>query len=194
METITDDMRADLKQACQVLEEGGVILYPTDTVWGIGCDATNAEAVERVYRLKQRADSKAMLILVDSAVKVDYYVTDVPSIAWDLIELTTRPLTLIYSGARHLAPNLIAADGSIGIRVTRETFSHALCQRFRRAIVSTSANIAGAPTPQRFADIDPRLLAAADYVCRSRRNETQPSQPSSIIKIEAGGLFHIIRP
>ena len=194
METITDDMRADLKQACQVLEEGGVILYPTDTVWGIGCDATNAEAVERVYRVKQRADSKAMLILVDSAVKVDYYVTDVPSIAWDLIELTTRPLTLIYSGARHLAPHLIAADGSIGIRVTREPFSHALCQRFRRAIVSTSANIAGAPTPQRFADIDPHLLTAADYVCRSRRNETQPTQPSSIIKIEAGGLFHIIRP
>ena len=193
METITDDMRADLKQACQVLEEGGVILYPTDTVWGIGCDATNAEAVERVYRVKQRADSKAMLILVDSAVKVDYYVTDVPSIAWDLIELTTRPLTLIYSGARHLAPNLIAADGSIGIRVTQEFFSHALCQRFRRAIVSTSANIAGAPTPQRFADIDPRLLTAVDYVCRSRREETQPSQPSSIIKIEAGGLFHIIR-
>jgi len=119
-------MKDEIKKACEVLQKGGVILYPTDTVWGIGCDATNEEAVKRVFEIKQRADSKAMLVLVDSPVKVDFYVQDVPSVAWDLIEMTTKPLTIIYDGARNLAPNLIAADGSVGIRVTSEEFSKQL--------------------------------------------------------------------
>ena len=144
---INQEMIEDIKKACQVMNEGGVILYPTDTVWGIGCDATNEEAVRRVYEIKKRADSKAMLVLVDSPVKVDFYVQDVPSVAWDLIEMTTKPLTIIYDGARNLAPNLIAADGSVGIRVTSEEFSKQLCFRFRKAIVSTSANISGQPAP-----------------------------------------------
>lgn len=121
------------------MREGGVILYPTDTIWGIGCDATNEDAVRRVYEIKQRQDSKAMLVLVDSSVKVDFYVRDVPEVAWDLIDLADKPLTIIYSGARNLAANLLAEDGSVGIRVTNEDFSKRLCQQFRKAIVSTSS-------------------------------------------------------
>ena len=115
-------MNEEIKKAVQIMREGGIILYPTDTIWGIGCDATNPEAVKRVYEIKQRADSKALLVLVDSAVKVDFYVNEVPDVAWDLIELATRPLTIIYSGARNLASNLLAEDGSVGIRVTSELF------------------------------------------------------------------------
>ena len=135
------------------MNEGGVILYPTDTIWGIGCDATNEEAVRRVYQIKQRSDSKAMLVLVDSPVKVDFYVQDVPEVAWDLIEVADKPLTIIYSGARNLASNLIAEDGSVGIRVTNEEFSKRLCQQFRKAIVSTSANISGQPSPANYSEI-----------------------------------------
>ena len=183
----------DIKQACAVMERGGVILYPTDTVWGIGCDATNEEAVRRVYDIKHRADSKAMLVLVDSEAKVEFYVREVPPVAWDLIELSTRPLTIIYDGARNLAPNLLAEDGSVGIRVTNEPFSKQLCMRFKRAIVSPSANISGRPAPSIFADIDEEIKAAVDYVVESRRDETDRPSPSSIIKLGAGGLVKVIR-
>ena len=144
---MNEAIRQDVKKACEVMQKGGIILYPTDTIWGIGCDATNAEAVKRVYDIKKRADSKAMLVLVDSSVKVDFYVRDVPAVAWDLIDYATKPLTIIYDGARNLAENLLAEDGSVGIRVTGEAFSKELCFRFRKAIVSTSANISGQPSP-----------------------------------------------
>lgn len=186
-------MNEDIKEACRVMAAGGVILYPTDTVWGIGCDATNAEAVQRVYAIKQRTDSKAMLVLVDSAVKVDFYVADVPAIAWDLIDLATRPLTIIYPGARNLAPNLVAADGSVGIRVTSEPFSRQLCQRFRKAIVSTSANVSGQPSPRYFAEISPDIRQAVDYIVSYRQEETEPARPSSIISLGRGGLVKVIR-
>lgn len=186
-------MREEIKRACQVLHQGGVILYPTDTVWGIGCDATNEEAVRRVYEIKRRADSKAMLVLVDSPVKVDFYVQDVPDVAWDLIELTEKPLTVIYEGARNLAPNLLAADGSVGIRVTREAFSQRLCQQFRKAVVSTSANISGEPAPTVYSEISEDIKAAVDYVVDFRREETGHPKPSSIIKLGKGGLIKIIR-
>ena len=153
------------------MNEGGVILYPTDTVWGIGCDATNEEAVRRVYEIKKRADSKAMLVLVDSSVKVDFYVQDVPDVAWDLIEVADKPLTIIYSGARNLAPNLLAEDGSVGIRVTNEAFSKRLCQQFRKAIVSTSANV----------------------IVGYRQDDMSRPKPSSIIKLDKGGVIKIIR-
>ena len=146
------------------MREGGVILYPTDTVWGIGCDATNEDAVRRVYEIKQRQDSKAMLVLVDSSVKVDFYVRDVPEVAWDLIDLADKPLTIIYSGARNLAANLLAEDGSVGIRVTNEEFSKRLCQQFRKAIVSTSANISGQPSPKNFSEISEEVKSAVDYI------------------------------
>lgn len=186
-------MIEEIKKACQVMRDGGVILYPTDTIWGIGCDATNPEAVRRVYDIKQRIDSKALLVLVDSPVKVDFYVSDVPEIAWDLLEVAEKPLTIIYSGARNLAPNLLAEDGSVGIRVTREAFSQRLCQQFRKAIVSTSANVSGQPSPASFADISEEIKAAVDYIVDFRREEKIAASPSSIIKLGQGGLIQIIR-
>lgn len=186
-------MTEDIKKACQVMREGGVILYPTDTIWGIGCDATNEGAVRRVYEIKQRADSKAMLVLVDTPVKVDFYVQDVPNIAWDLIELADKPLTIIYSGARNLAPNLLAEDGSVGIRVTNEVFSQRLCQQFRKAIVSTSANISGQPSPRNFSEISETIKSAVDYIVGYRQDEVGSPKPSSIIKLDEGGVIKIIR-
>ncbi len=175
------------------MNEGGVILYPTDTIWGIGCDATNEEAVRRVYEIKRRSDSKAMLVLVDSPVKVDFYVQDVPEVAWDLIEVADKPLTIIYSGARNLASNLIAEDGSVGIRVTNEEFSKRLCQQFRKAIVSTSANISGQPSPVNYSEITEELKSMVDYVVGYRQEEMGHPKPSSIIKLDKGGVIKIIR-
>ena len=183
----------DIKRAVEVMRKGGVILYPTDTVWGIGCDATNAEAVKNVYAIKQRDDSKALICLVDSDARLQRYVRDVPDVAWQLIDCCDRPTTLILDGAVNLAPNLIAADGSIGIRITQEPFSKELCYRFQKAVVSTSANISGEPAAQNYRDIDPRIIEAVDYVCWSRRQEHQPHQPSSIIKLGRGGEVTIIR-
>ena len=170
------------------MRKGGVILYPTDTVWGIGCDATNAEAVKRVYEIKQREDSKALICLVDSDARMQRYFRNVPDVAWQLIDslkeaTDAKPTTLILDGAINLAPNLIAEDGSLGIRITNEPFSKELCFRFQKAIVSTSANISGEPAAQNYCDIDPRILEAVDYVCWSRRQEHKPHTPSSIIKI-----------
>mgnify|MGYP003445380650 CR=1 FL=1 len=190
---MNEAMREDIKKACEVMNKGGVILYPTDTIWGIGCDATNEEAVKRVYEIKKRADSKAMLVLVDNAVKVDFYVNQAPEVAFDLIELSTKPLTIIYDDAKNLAPNLIAEDGSIGIRVTSEEFSKQLCFRFRKAIVSTSANVSGEPSPATFSDISEEIKQAVDYIVQSRQTETGAPKPSSIIKLGKGGQIKIIR-
>jgi len=187
----------DIKNAVAVLKRGGVILYPTDTVWGIGCDATNAEAVKRVYEIKQRDDSKALICLVDSDARMQRYVRNVPDVAWQLIdslkEGDVKPTTLILDGAVNLAPNLIAEDGSIALRITNEPFSKELCYRFQKALVSTSANISGEPAAQNYCDIDPRLVEAVDYVCWSRRQEHKPHQPSSIIRLKENGEVTIIR-
>ena len=187
----------DIKNAVEVLRRGGGILYPTGTVWGIGCDATNAEAVKRVYDIKQRDDSKALICLVDSDARMQRYVRNVPDVAWQLIdslkEGDCRPTTLILDGAVNLAPNLIADDGSIALRITHEPFSRELCYRFQRALVSTSANISGQPAAQNYCDIAPELLEAVDYVCFSRRQEHQPHQPSSIIRLRPDGEVTIIR-
>ena len=187
----------DIKNAVEVLRKGGVILYPTDTVWGIGCDATNAEAVKRVYDIKQRDDSKAMICLVDSDARLQRYVRKVPEVAWQLIDSLqdsgSKPTTLILDGAVNLASNLIAEDGSIALRITQEPFSKELCYRFQKALVSTSANISGEPAAQNYADIDPRILEAVDYICWSRRQEHQPHQPSSIIRLREDSEVTIIR-
>lgn len=157
----------DIRQAVEVLRRGGVILYPTDTVWGIGCDATNAEAVKRVYDIKQRDDSKALICLVDSDARLQRYVRNVPDVAWQLLDAVVKPTTVILDNAVNLAPNLIAEDGSIGIRITKEPFSQELCFRFQKALVSTSANISGEPAPQNFSDISEEILNAVDYICFS---------------------------
>ncbi len=186
-------MQEEIKKACEIMAQGGIILYPTDTVWGIGCDATNEDAIKRIYALKQREDSKALLVLVDNAVKIDFYIDKVPEITYDLVELATKPLTIIYPNARNLASNLIAEDGSIGIRVTNEKFSQSLCQRFRKAIVSTSANISGQPTPMTFAEISDEIKQGVDYIVQYRQEETQLPAPSGIIKVGEGGLIQVIR-
>ena len=193
----------DIRNAVETMKRGGVILYPTDTVWGIGCDATNPEAVKRVYDIKQRDDSKALICLVDSDARLQRYIRNVPDVAWQLLdsincsldssEQLTKPTTLILDGAMNLAENLIAEDGSIGIRITNEPFSKELCYRFQKAIVSTSANISGEPAAQNYCDIDSRILEAVDYVCWSRRQEHKPHTPSSIIKLKANGEVTIIR-
>ena len=183
----------DIKAAVEVMRKGGVILYPTDTVWGIGCDATNAEAVARIYKIKRREESKAMICLVDSDNRIQRYVRDVPEVAWDVMTLATKPTTVILDGADGLAPNLIAEDGSIAIRITREEFSRELCYRMQRPIVSTSANISGEPAAQNYCDISEEIISAVDYVCKYRRNEHKPHQPSSIIRLRKDGEVTIIR-
>ena len=186
-----------LAEALRTLREGGTILYPTDTVWGLGCDATNADAVRRVYQIKQRDDSKALICLVDSDARLQRYVRQVPDVAWQLIDSLkdsdSKPTTLILDGAVNLASNLIADDGSIALRITNEPFSKELCFRFQKALVSTSANISGEPAAQNYSDIDPRLLEAVDYVCWTRRQEHKPHAPSSIIRLRQDGQVSIIR-
>ena len=183
----------DIRNAVEVMKKGGVILYPTDTVWGIGCDATNAEAVARVYEIKKREDSKALICLVDSDARLQRYVRKVPAVAWDLLDCADKPTTVILDGAVNLAPNLIAEDGSIALRITNEPFSKELCYRFQKAIVSTSANISGEPTAQNYCDISHEIIDAVDYVCWTRRQEHKPHKPSSIIKLGMGGEVEIIR-
>ena len=183
----------DIKRAIETLRNGGVILYPTDTVWGIGCDATNPEAVKKVYEIKHRDDSKALICLVDSDARLQRYVRNVPDVAWDIFELATKPTTIILDDAVNLAPNLIAKDGTIAMRITQEPFSKELCYRFQKPLVSTSANFSGEPAAQNYCDISEELLNAVDYVCWSRRQEHKPHTPSSIIKLEKNGTVAIIR-
>ncbi len=186
-------MHNDIKNAVEVLKSGGIFLYPTDTIWGIGCDATNPEAVARIYQIKQREDSKSMLVLMENPALLERYVNDVPEVAWDLVEISTTPLTVIYPGAKNLAPNLIASDGSIGIRFTKEEFTTKLLQRFRRPIVSTSANISGQKSPAFFDEISDEIKSQVDYIVEYRQDDINPAQPSSIIKLWPGGRIDIIR-
>lgn len=185
--------RDDIREAVRVMQSGGVILYPTDTIWGIGCDACNEDAVRRVFEIKRRAEAKSVISLVDSEVKVEFYVRSVPDVAWQLWECSDEPLTLVLDGARNLASGVIASDGSVALRVTREAFSRQLCMRMKRAIVSTSANIAGEPAPRCFSEISPEIIQAVDYVCLSRRDEAPRQTPSHIIKIGPSGEVKIIR-
>ena len=175
------------------MRDGGVILYPTDTIWGLGCDASNQDAVKRIFSIKQRSDSKSMLVLLDSDAKLNYYVEEIPDVAYDLMDLSEKPLTIIYDGARRLAPQLIAEDGSVGIRVTKEAFSRDLCARMRGAVVSTSANISGQPSPANFAEISKEIIDAVDYVVEYRRDDQSKAKPSGIIKLGRGGLVKVIR-
>lgn len=198
--------KEDFLEALRVLREGGIILYPTDTVWGIGCDATNAEAVAKIYALKRREDSKSMLCLLDGAGKLQGYIQEIPSVAWDILDAnhpdaderpenggSVRPMTIIYPGAKNLAPNLIAEDGSVGIRVTEDPFCRMLCQQLHHPLVSTSANISGEATPKHYGEISEAIKKGVDYVCRFRRGDTAPKKPSQIIKLNADGTFQVIR-
>jgi L-threonylcarbamoyladenylate synthase len=183
----------DIAKALEVLRAGGVILYPTDTIWGIGCDATNSSAVKRIYEIKQREDAKGMLILLENPNLLNSYISEVPEIAWDLIEVTDNPLTIIYPGAKNLANNLLANDRSIGIRITNEPFTQQLIQRFRKPVVSTSANISGQKSPQNFGEISEEIRRSVDYIVNYRQDDLSRSNPSGIIKLGVGGQIEIIR-
>jgi len=184
---------SDLKEALDVLRAGGLILYPTDTIWGIGCDATQPAAVERVYQLKGRDQHKSLIVLLDTDSKLPAYVQEVPDVAYQLIEYTERPLTIVYSGAKNLADNLIAADGSIGIRIVQHPFCSPLLQRFRKPIVSTSANLSGQPAPKNFAEIAPEIIDGVDYVVNFGQEDRRENQASMVMKLEPGGKFSFLR-
>jgi len=186
-------MHNDIKKALEVLKNGGIILYPTDTIWGIGCDATNVEAVKRVYEIKKREDSKAMLVLMENPNRLNSYVDEVPEIALDLIDVTDKPMTIIYSNAKNLAKNLINSDGSIGIRITEEAFTQQLIQRFKKPIVSTSANISGDTPAQNFIEINQDIIDSVDYVVEYRQDDMTKAQASSIIKIGTDWGIQVIR-
>ena len=186
-------LKEEINTALTILKAGGIILYPTDTVWGLGCDASNPEAVAKIYALKNRADSKSMIILLDTENKLQSYVNEVPDIAYDLIEYTEKPLTIIYSGAKNLAENVISEDKNIGIRIPKHDFCQQLIQRFRKPIVSTSANISGEPTPTNFSKIDQKIISGVDYVVDLEQESSEIKQTSTIMKLEVDGQFTFIR-
>lgn len=186
-------MTEDIQKCIEVLRRGGLILYPTDTIWGIGCDATNAEAVKKVYELKRRSDNKALIVLLDSEEHLDHYVVDVPEMALELIHVAVKPLTIVYEGAFNVAPNLLGDNDSLGIRVPNEQFSHQLCAAFGKPIVSTSANVSGAASPKTFADIPKAIVDGVDYVVRYRQDDLRPADASNIIMLGSDGTFKILR-
>jgi L-threonylcarbamoyladenylate synthase len=186
-------LKDEVNKALKVIQDGGIILYPTDTIWGIGCDATNTDAINKIYALKQRDESKSMIILLDSDNKLPSYITEVPDIAYDLIEYAENPLTLVMPGARNISPALIATDGTVGIRVTSHPFCQQLIQRLRKPLVSTSANISGQPSPLYFSKIDQDIIDGVDYVVDIDQYSTQIKSPSTIMRLAPNGSFEFIR-
>lgn len=185
---------ADVDAAVRCMRSGGVILYPTDTVWGIGCDATNRESVRRVFELKHRADAKALISLVGSVGMLERFVDNIPDVAFELVELATNPITVVYDHPVGLAKELLAEDGSAGIRLTQERYSRELCRRLHRPVVSTSANISGEPTPAIFRQITKQIIDSVDYVATYRRDDMTARRSSSVIKISSDCQVKILRP
>lgn len=185
-------MKEEINKCIEVLKAGGIILYPTDTVWGIGCDATNEEAVKKIYELKQREDSKSMIVIAWNDAMLQKHVVEVPELAWDIIDLATKPTTIIYPNAKQLAKNVIASDGSIAIRLIKEGFCNQLVYKFNKPIISTSANISGQPTPQNFDEISKKIKDGVDFIV-PRQFDTGNKQPSSILKIGLRGEIEVIR-
>jgi L-threonylcarbamoyladenylate synthase len=187
------DFSLDINKAIETLKSGGVILCPTDTVWGLSCDATNSKAVEKLFEIKKRPQNMSMIVLVATDATIQQYVKEVPEIAWELLDVADKPLTIVYPGAKNLAQNLIAADGSIAIRVCKDEYCNALISRYRKPLVSTSANYSGETTPLIFQEISEELIETVDYVVTYNQENTTKSQPSSVIKIGLGGEIEIIR-
>ena len=185
-------MTKEIDKTIAVLKEGGLILYPTDTVWGIGCDATNEEAVQKIYKLKQRADSKALICLVANDFMLENHVHTVPELAYDLIDLASKPMTIVYDSPKSVAKNLVADDNTLGIRVATDQFCQYLINKFKQPIVSTSANVSGQPTPKSFSEISDVILKGVDYVVNLNR-ETTSSSASTIIKLSNDGTVKVIR-
>ena len=186
-------LKDEVAKAFKTIQDGGIILYPTDTIWGIGCDATNTEAVQKIYRLKQRDEAKSMIILLDNDNKLQSYISDVPELAYDLIEFAENPLTLVMPGAKNISPSLIAADGSVGVRISDHPFCQQLIQRLRKPLVSTSANISGKPSPQYFSQIDQEIIDGVDYVVDIDQHSMEIKNPSTIMRLSPNGSFEFIR-
>lgn len=186
-------MKNDIQKSLEVLKSGGVLLYPTDTIWGLGCDATNANAVKKIFTIKQRTESVPLLVLVDSVAMLERYVIEMPNVAYDLIDLSEKPITIIFEKARNLPDSVISVDGTIGIRVTREAFTKELIRQFRRPIISTSANIHGQASPSLFREISQEIKDSVDYIVEYRQSETSKHKASSIIKLLNNGQITIIR-
>ncbi len=182
----------EINNALAVVKKGGLILYPTDTVWGIGCDATNAEAIDKIFKLKDRNDKKSLICLVSDFKMLNEYIEEVPEVAYDILKYAAKPTTIIYDNPIRVAENIIAEDNSLAIRVTKDEFCKKLIQKMRRPLVSTSANISGKPTPQHFDEIDPLILNGVDYIVNLHRNKKTGS-PSTIIKLGLDGTVKIIR-
>lgn len=185
--------RDDLQQALETLKNGGVILYPTDTIWGIGCDATNPDAVEKIFALKGREKGKSMVVLLHNDYQLAGYVQDVPDVAYELIEVSDRPLTIVFDGAKNLAENVLASDGSIGIRIVNHPFCQQLLQRFKRPLVSTSANLSGEPSAATFDEIDDEIKEGVDYIVKFGQENQEKGRPSVIMKLGSGGKFEFLR-
>ncbi len=187
-----EDFLPDIDQCLRVLQAGGVILYPTDTVWGLGCDATNAAAVEKIFAIKQRAESKSLIALLADERDVLQYVAAPDLAVFDYLDTVAKPTTVIYDGVIGIAHNVLAADGSAGIRIVKDPFCRHLLKRFRKPIVSTSANLSGQPAPVHYHDISSIIQSAVDYIVQYRRHDTTPAQPSSIIRWK-NGQVEVIR-
>ncbi len=185
-------MKEEIDKCIEVLKTGGLILYPTDTVWGIGCDATNKEAVQKIYDLKQREDSKSLIVLVANDEILNNHVKDVPELAWDIMDISDKPATIIYEEARNIAENLVANDNSIALRMIKEGFAHELIQRYRKPIVSTSANISNTTTPLSFSEIPNLIKNGVDYIVNPIF-DTGNKKPSSLIKLGINGTIEILR-
>jgi len=186
-------LKDEVGKALKIIREGGIILYPTDTIWGVGCDATNTEAVNKIYRLKQRDEAKSMIILLDTENKLESYVSDINPLAYDLIEYAENPLTLVLPGAKNISPALISSDGSIGIRVCKHPFCQQLVQQLRKPLVSTSANISGKPSPQYFSQIAAEIVDGVDYVVDLEQHNMEIKKPSTIMRLAPDGKFEFIR-
>lgn len=187
------DTSKTLDEALAVLKNGGVILYPTDTVWGIGCDATDEKAVERIFKIKKRDDSKSLVLLANDLDMIARYIKEIPSIAIDLVEVNDAPMTIVYPGAQGLAPNTVAEDGSVGIRIPMNDFCKELVRKLRHPLVSTSANISGEPTPENFSEISPEIKEAVDYIVNPSLEANSTGKASQIIKLGLKGEVEIIR-
>lgn len=187
------DFQEDINRAIDTLKKGGIILYPTDTIWGLGCDARNSEAVKKIYEIKRRTDSKSLIVLVNNEMAVERLVEDIPETAFQLLEVVIHPLTIIYDKAYNVAPELKSEDGSLGIRITKEKFSSELCRKFGGPIVSTSANISGEPAPKNFKEISEEIRKKVNYIVNYRQHDNTISEPSNIIKISNDNIIKIIR-
>jgi len=186
-------MEEEVKKAIEVLKKGGIIIYPTDTVWGIGCDATNDKAVQKIFRLKKRMNHKAMIVLICAAENINTIVEEVPDLAFDLMESWNKPLTIVYDNAKNLAKRLISSDKTIGVRVTKNAFNQAIIKGLGHPLVSTSANFSGKETPLFFNNIDKKLLESVDYVVDFERNISSEPKPSTVIRIHPDGDFDVLR-